>query len=299
MKIEKLKTVGVEIKNVDITNISSLNLKKIKNLFYENLIVVIRNQEYKNPWYFANLISNISEIKNMLSATWYYNNGNIHDPIPNKNIKNIQPKEWKDDLSTFPVQRVTGKTYKTTNIQTGIFGSGKLDWHTDMSNFKVAQSVALQAVSGVNGTSTSFLDTTKVYDNLSNEIKQRCENKIAKFEYVPEEWAAGMPEDQLKVMLKLHLNKVGSREYTFPLVNYNQCKTKKGFYFHFNNKIQIPEDPDLIQIILENCMQEKNIYQHWWQPGDIVLMDQLLVLHKRDQDGQHILNERVLHRYSF
>ena len=57
---------------------------------------------------------------------------------------------------------------------------------------------------------------------------------------------------------------------------------------------------DLIYDELYNHMfQEKYMYQHWWEVGDIVLMDQLLTLHKRDQNDPEILAKRVLHRITF
>ena len=41
------------------------------------------------------------------------------------------------------------------------------------------------------------------------------------------------------------------------------------------------------------------MYQHFYEIGDIVLSDQILSLHKRDQNDPNILAERVLHRITF
>ena len=70
-------------------------------------------------------------------------------------------------------------------------------------------------------------------------------------------------------------------------------------YFHFHNKCTFPSDPKLLEILKEHCFKPEFIYKHVWEIGDIVLSDQVLTLHKRDQDDPAILAERVLHRYTF
>ena len=41
------------------------------------------------------------------------------------------------------------------------------------------------------------------------------------------------------------------------------------------------------------------MYTHMYEVGDIVLSDQLLSLHKRDQNDDETLSKRVLHRITF
>ena len=41
------------------------------------------------------------------------------------------------------------------------------------------------------------------------------------------------------------------------------------------------------------------MYSHYYEIGDVVLSDQLLSLHKRDQNDPEILERRVLHRITF
>ena len=73
-----------------------------------------------------------------------------------------------------------------------------------------------------------------------------------------------------------------------------------SLYFYTNNKCKIiTNDNTLYDRLYKHVFQEKYIYQHWWNPGDIVVMDQLLTLHKRDQNDPEILQRRVLHRVTF
>jgi len=71
-------------------------------------------------------------------------------------------------------------------------------------------------------------------------------------------------------------------------------------YFYTNNKCRIiTNDDKLFDDLYSFMFQRKYMYQHFYEIGDIVLSDQILSLHKRDQNDPNILAERVLHRITF
>ena len=75
---------------------------------------------------------------------------------------------------------------------------------------------------------------------------------------------------------------------------------KTGIYFYTNNKCKIITDDDKLYDDLYSFMfQDKYMYQHYYEVGDIILSDQILSLHKRDQNDPALLAERVLHRITF
>lgn len=130
-------------------------------------------------------------------------------------------------------------------------------------------------------------------------MEKRCENIIGHFKYTPEIWAEGLPEIQRQVMISTYMSNFKKLDYEMPLLNKNVSGTKTGLYFHYHNSCEFPTDSTLLDDLKKLCFQEKYIYQHWWEPGDIILMEQKLTLHKRDQDDQSILQNRLLHRYTF
>jgi hypothetical protein len=288
MKIKPLNNCGVEIVDIDVTNLTESDYEEINEIFLQHLIVVIRNQPRLTVPY-AKIVHRCGKIANWAQSIWDID-GNV---IENKPNDIINPFTYKGADDQYPVQRVTGKIIK--GERTGIFGQGKLDWHSNMNGpFNRARGVALQGVSdGIIGTSTSFMDTTLAYEGMSDELKKRCEGVIGRFEYAPEIWAEGLPDVQLAYMTK---NKEDF--YEMPLINLS-FRDKIGLYFHFHNKCSFPLDPELLDVLKAHCFQEQFIYKHEWQPGDIILMDQVLTLHKRDQDDPAILAERVLSRYTF
>lgn len=288
MNIKPLNNCGVEIVDIDITNLNSADYKEINELFLEHLIIVIRNQPCLTVPY-AKIIQSCGNIGNWSQANLDID-GNV---LENKPEKIIDPFTYTGPDNLYPVQRVTGKV--KDGKPTGIFGQGRLDWHSNMNGpFNRARGVGLQGVSSaVVGTSTSWMDTTLAYEAMSNELKKRCENVIGRFEYAPEIWAEGLPKNQLEYMLRNN-----EKAYEMPLLN-KSFRGKIGLYFHFHNKCTFPTDPDLLEVLKEHCFQEQFIYKHDWQQGDIVISDQVLTLHRRDQDDPAILAERVLSRYTF
>jgi alpha-ketoglutarate-dependent taurine dioxygenase len=284
MKIRPVANVGVEIVEVDVTCLTKSEFEEIRQVFLSELLVVIRNQPVLTlP--FAKIVASIGPIANMGQCWWNRHGEKI-------STTKADPFTWQGGDESFPVQRVTGM--KKGGEDSGIFGSGKLDWHSNMNgHFNRAPGVALQGIEGVVGTSTSWMDTTKAYEDLSSELKIRCQSVTGRFEYSPEIWAEGLPSWQYEGMVQ-------SKEpfYEMPLVNTSR-KGKKGLYFHYLNKCHFPSDPDLLNILKDHCFKDKYIQTIEWQPGDIHLSDQVLTLHKRNQDGEDILSKRVLHRYTF
>ena len=63
--------------------------------------------------------------------------------------------------------------------------------------------------------------------------------------------------------------------------------------------------PELANIALspwalyDHMFQEQYVYEHNWEVGDIILMDQLITQHKREFVEPTLLEKRVLHRLTF
>lgn len=287
MKIESLNSCGVEISDVDITTLSIDEYKEIKNIFVENLIVVFRNQpQLTIP--FARLVHGVGRIANFEQCQWDSNGNVLHNKI-----EEISPFLYKGEDRFYPVQRITGKV--VNGKVSGVMGGIQLDWNSNMNGpFNRARGMAFQAIGeGVRGNSTSFLHTVAAYNGMSDELKKRCELAVGTFINSPEIWAPGLPKEMYNYM-----KKPGEGLYEMPLLNLSLAK-KYGLYFHVNNQCSFPDDPELLDILKEHCFQDKFIYKHNWEPGDIVLSDQLLTLNKRIQTDPEVLNGILLNRYAF
>lgn len=298
MKIKSLNNCGVEIVDVDISNLSDEQYTEIKNIYQDQLIIVFKNQKVE-ALPFAKLSYRMGTgIVNWSGCLWN-KHGNLHEGV------DLNTGIWHDvvpDPFTFAgaddefyVQRVTGM--KINGKNSGVFPQPELDWHSNYNKVNTpGRGVALQAVSGVNDSATAFMDTTKAYAALSDELKERCQGVIGQYKYNIQEWGAGLPDWQMQAYTTATDN---SNYYEMPLVNINKFNGKPGLYFHFLNKCSFPSDLELLNILKDHCLNEKFIYNHWWEPGDIVISEQLLTLHKRILTNPSLNENRVLHRYTF
>lgn len=287
MKIKSLNGCGVEILDVDISTFGMVEYEEIKNIFVDNLIVVFRNQpQLTIP--FAKIAQSIGRIANYHQSLWS-SDGKL---LINK-IDEISPFLYTGDDRDYPVQRITGKVID--GKVSGFMGLNKLDWHTNMNGpFNRARGLAYQAIGEeVKGNSTSFLHTVAAYEGMSDSLKKRCEIAVGSFINSPEIWSPGLSKETY-----MQMKKPGEDLYEMPLLNLSLGK-KYGLYFHINNQCSFPDDPELLDVLKEHCFQDKFIYKHEWEPGDIVISDQLLTLHKRDQVDPEVLKGMLLNRCSF
>ena len=283
--------VAVEIVDFNIQNATQDQCNEIKEVLQQNVLVVIKNQN-KAPGYFTKFVSQVGKIANYKQFNWNPVTAEECYPLTH-NQKFINPDDWPDP-ETYPVQRVSGK--KIDGKRTGIFGSGVLDWHANLNGLNRADGVALQGYEHCSDTSTTFLNNAVAYDEMPQELIDRCKGVYCEYIYSPELWASGLPEPQLKIMTGI----ADSREvYKMWLIQKN-IADRKGIYFYTNNRCKIiTKDEKLFNDLYDYLFQEKFMYTMEYEPGDIILSDQLLSLHKRDQNDPEILAKRVLHRLTF
>ena len=286
MKVEKLNA-GILI-DCDICNLTEQDYQDINELYLDHLLITFKNQPFQTiP--FAKLINKMGSFANWNQMLWKQDGTNLAKQ------EYVDPATFNGADNDYPLQRVTGeKTDK--GLATGIFGNGELDWHSNMNgDMDRARGVALQGAWHSENTHTAFMDTVKAYDDMSDELKERCEGVIGHYEYAPENWAKGVPTPQLQLMKGFGMV---DHRYTMPLVN-KGFNGKKGLYFHFHNNCKFREDKELKQVLMDHCFQDKYIYNHRWNKGDIVISDQVLTLHKRVEWEPEIIAKRVLHRITF
>ena len=293
-----MKTVSLgpatEIVEFDITKATEHDYASVLEVFNKHSLVVIREQEHNNPWYWARLVEGLGN--NGIECLYLLNSW-VDQFVDNPWFGGvqIQPSQCTADLP-YPIQRVTGARDQWGK-QRGAFPAGMLGWHNDLSSPNHPNAICLQA-HHPNGTSTSFINTVQAYNDLSREMKDRCSKVIGEYVYSPEIFAKGNDDEFLHKTRKhcVQLNN-GKSVFEVPLVQTYHGQT--GLYFNFNNRVKFRSDPELVDLLKKHIVQSKYTYQHWWKPGDIVIACQLLTLHKRDQNGDAMLERRDIHRYTF
>ncbi len=79
---------------------------------------------------------------------------------------------------------------------------------------------------------------------------------------------------------------------TRPLISVNPISGREAFYFGFPGATSLVEFPDLtIEALLDELLETQQIYKHNWAKGDIVIWDNVAVLHRSagDHEGKRLL----------
>ena len=173
------------------------------------------------------------------------------------------------------VLRVTGE--KNHTGKGGLFGHDEeLDWHTHHTSAKFRYPfVWLYAVKGSKGSRTTWLNQAMAYDDLSDSMKR----KIAGIKYASG-YKAGTFSDQQVGHNRINYDNPVSLVHT-------NIEGKTGLYFPFLQAFDIVEGAtndewEKIYSDLKNhVLQEKYMYHHDWEDGDLVISEQWLSIHKR------------------
>lgn len=177
----------------------------------------------------------------------------------------------------------------------GLFGhASELDWHCNQAaNSWRDPIVWLYGVKGTQGSRTSWINTIMAYNDLSDELKREYADIKTINGYSSE---GGYSEEVF--------HKAGhdiNTEWTPNMVHTN-IAGETGLFFPFLQMHQVvgmneADSKEFIIKVRDHLLQEKYMYHHDWQDGDVVISEQWLGLHKRWHCDT--MDQRVLHRVCF
>ena len=258
----------VMVEDFDIKDATDNDVYQIAKYLLTNTVVVFKNQSL-TPSEQSTFCNKLGQVQNFLDTPF-----NEHFIL----------SDGHGDIV-----RVTGELNE--HGQPGMFGHvDELEWHCNrVSDPDRMPIVWLYADRGTKGSRTSWLNNIVSYNDLSEEKKQQLKNfklnvgNTQQFinyyngdEYVPKDITNYRPN-------LVHTNKLGVTGLFF---SWNQT--------HFIEDMPNEEGRKLIEELKDHCEQQKYIYDHDWEDGDIVVSDQWLSIHKRWRFEE--MHRRVLHR---
>jgi hypothetical protein len=263
---------------LDFDNLTKKDCAETFELLKKELVVVIKKAP-TDPVFFHRLVAGMSHIANWQQCFWDVE-GNF------KSVPTEPLDPWSVDEVL--VQRVTAK--EKDDKPTGIFPKGKLDWHANLNGPDRADGVALQGYAGVEGTVTSWLDTAEAYRVMPQSLRDKIKNKYCTYTYNMAKWAE----------TPWHLPHAREEDSYRMWIEQQNIAGVKGLYFYTNNDLEVCDDDiGLYEELKAFLFQEKFMYHHEWEVGDIVLSDQLLTLHRRPLRSDEVFEKRILHRLTF
>ncbi len=181
---------------------------------------------------------------------------------------------------------------KNEHGQTGIGANPKdFDWHANVTWRKIREPIIwLRAVRGTEGSTTTYNNNVKTW----NELPKLFKDVIKDYKLII---TGGIRQDGTPIFAKDYEDR--SEEFYHPLLYKSPLTGVEGMFFPFLQvrgfkDVPQAEAEELIKWLGEYTIQEKYLYHHHWQDGDIVLGDQWHGIHKRHRFVS--LETRLLHR---
>ena len=171
-----------------------------------------------------------------------------------------------------------------------------MEWHSNRTGYQHRDPLIwLYGVLDTENSRTSWINNILSYQDLDQEVKKQINDLKLVMGFDPEV----ISEDTYSITVRGTHNI--NHDWHPNLVHTNQAGVT-GMYFSFLQIHQIlgmEEDKStaLIQKLRQHVEQEKYMYHHDWQDGDIVISEQWLSIHKRWR-CENIQN-RLVHRIAF
>ena len=266
----------VILDDFDFNKATQDDINFIAKLLSKHTLVVAKNQ----------FVSNENELR---IAHMFGNPGCLNDPDSDLGkLTNVDP----DGI----ICRVSGGVDEHGNI-IGIAGyTDEMTWH---SNHPFSPDrrplVWLSGITGTKGSVTTYNNNILTYNDLDQETKDMLKDKqmVLKGGFTLQN-----PTNDLIIYFEGGKIKEG---YT-PSVLHTNIAGITGLYFpwiyiHHFVGMSVEESKKVIETLARFIVQEKYLYRHEWEDGDVVIAEQWLGLHKREPFTE--INKRILHRIVF
>lgn len=265
----------VIVKDFDLKNLTHSDAVILTKYLLTNTTVVFKNQK----------LTPSDEVK--ICKIF----GNVENYINNNN-NGILNDNFILDNSNGYISRVTGEL----NEQglPGLFGDeDELEWHCNRVSEPTRKPfIWLYSERGSKGSRTSYLNNILSYNDLSEQqkeefkkIKLNVGNVVQFTDYLWREGTIPPIIENYKPNL-VHTNELGITGLFF---SWKQI--------HFIDGMENKAGREFIENLQQFVEQEKYMYHHDWDDGDVVIAEQNLSIHKRWK-FKHI-EKRVLHRIAF
>ena len=280
----KLTHFGTHVEvceKMDLKSMSAAFIREVISLIPKYITVVLRNQKFSAAD-FVNIFRRAGVI--FESGGYYFNHPGEPEIVIVSNKKN---------KSGEPI---------------GVFADHEIKWHSNGNTRKQPKGLlALYCKKKGLGGDTYFSNGYLSYEDLKKHYKILC-HKVQIITQFPEDlYDFKLENKTFKVFTgQFDRNKnkpeVYFKQLKKPFVKYNPYSKKPAIYFCYPSikDFEIKNEPSfnkekLYSYLKQHLFQDKYVYCHKWEEGDLILNDQSSGLHRRDA----VKKERLLYRLAF
>jgi taurine dioxygenase len=266
-------TLGAEIDGIDVSKpLPQADIDAIEAAWRERLVVVFHGQSLSDPQLIA----------------FSRNFGELDPPGPN------------------PYGELFNKAYPELNVISNVvengkpignLGDGEAVWHADMTYVdlppKAAVLHALEVPPPEAGGNTYFANMFEAYETLPADMKKAADGRIAVHD---------ASRNSAGVLRKGYKEITDVRETPgahHPLVRTDPKSGRKALFLGRRSSayvldLEVAESEALLDALWAHATQPRFVMCHRWKVGDLVMWNNLSVLHRRDPFDPK--TRRVMHR---
>ena len=260
---------GVEMPPMDLSKpLCEVEKQLIREAFLEHHILVFRDQKLSKPEQAA-FTEQFGELESHVARQ--------HDGSGTPIVHTVSNLDAEGKPS-----------YKPTT-------HGNYFWHTDKSyHAKPSLATLLHAIElPKRGGATQFANISLAYDALPEERKQAFTNLK-----VVHSWEANRRNTKNRPATEEE--KRDRPPVTHPMIRTHPETGRKVLYIGIHTShiigMSMVESRTLLDELADFCAQDKFVYTHEWQPGDLVMWDNRTLLHRANANYGMNKERRILHR---
>lgn len=263
--------LGAEVRGIDLAKPLARNdVDAIEAAWRTRLVVVAHGQSLSDP--------------QLLAFSKYF--GELDPPGPNPYGEPFNKE--------FPEINVISNVLENGK-PIGNLGDGEAVWHADMTYIDVPPKAAILHSLEVppGGGDTYFADMFTAYETLPADMKRIAEGKIAVHDASRN--SAGFLRKGYKEVTDVR-ETVGARH---PLVRSDPATGRKALFLGRRPNayivgLDVADSEALLDALWAHATQKRFAMCHEWQVGDLLMWNNLSVLHRRDPFDPN--SRRIMHR---
>ena len=267
--------LGAEIRGVDLTRIDDATFQALHKVWLEHMLLVFRGQKFAPE----DLVTLVKRFGTPVTST------TLH--------KRDLSERTANQVFQLPPEVTVVTNIRENGKPVGILGDGEVVWHSDFS-FKdkpTAARMLLAVEIPPAGGHTYFTNCYAAYDTMSDDRKRRIAGNTIK--------QADIVDTAMKLRpgasLDMDIRNVPGPSH--PIIS-THPETGRNMIFlgrrhgAYVNGMSLEDSEALLNELWAHTTQQRFVYEHEWQQGDVVVWDNRATLHKRDafnSDSRRIL----------
>jgi taurine dioxygenase len=265
--------LGAQISGIDLSRpVTSSDVRTIEDVWRERLVVVFHGQKLTDPELIA----------------FSKNFGELDPPGPNPYGQPFNKQHPELNVISNVVE--DGKPI-------GNLGDGEAVWHADMTYVEVPPKAAmlhsLEVPPPEAGGNTYFANMFAAYETLPADLKKATEDKVAVHDASTN--SAGMLRKGYQTVTDVRQT-VGAHH---PLVRTEPTLGRRALFLGRRPNayvvgLDVAESEALLDALWAHATQPRFAMCHEWRAGDLLMWNNLSVLHRRDPFDPK--TRRVMHR---